>query len=49
MCSLSSVACRIGLARISAVRASPLMVATVIIVVSGVVLGGSWVSMIKSL
>jgi hypothetical protein len=39
----------IGLARIPAVRASSLMVATFVIVVSSVVLGGSWASMIKSL
>jgi len=39
----------IGLARISAVRASSLMVVTFIIVVSGVVFGGSWASMMRSL
>jgi hypothetical protein len=39
----------IGLARIPAVHASSLMVATFVIVVSGVVLGGYWASMIKSL
>jgi len=37
----------IGLARIPAVRASSLMAATFVTVVSGVVLGGSWALMMS--